>query len=402
MQAFPPESRPHLAHHFRTVVKSNYGSTHNKTNSTEESRQDNWLQYCRRSRLSDPTLKDVNPKAVNLLFASWAADLFSGQNCNKLAIKSTTVQGYLKAAQKLLIQGGYSHHDGLPLDKSNNSESEIFIAKVRKFEKLPQRRSMIDDNMLEEFHKRKLSSQPDSLYDCFFDWLSLGRYTGFRLSEWAQTRKYSYERVTNTNDSRAMINSDWLFYDQNGHIIDKTNSNSSRVFRVDICWRFQKNKQNGEVISFWRDNVEPRFCPVRAAWRISLRALRLGIPAQQPIGQFFDHTRRCMAFMNAPECESYMRAVARLTTGITDDTTINALFGMHSIRVTACNELARLGVTDSFIQRRLRWRSMTFLDYLRNNMFTARRHNLSLNIKYSAHDTAFNENMLHTRTQRHR
>jgi hypothetical protein len=87
------------------------------------------------------------------------------------------------------------------------------------------------------------------------------------------------------------------------------------------------------------------------------------------------------------EVERALRSVAKAVTGITDDKLINKLFGMHSMRVTACNELARLNVADSFIQRRLRWRSNTFLDYLRNNIYSAQRHNLSLNIKCSPHDT---------------
>ena len=326
--------------------------------------------------------------------ASWAADLFSGHNINSLDIRSTTVNNYLKAAQKLLVDSGYSHPDGLPLDDKNSKESQLFISKVKKFESLPNRRSVIDDEMIEEHYKRKLSSKQDSLEDCFFDWLALGRYTGFRLSEWAQTRKHSYELVDETTEARAMIDSDWSYYDHKGRLIDKLSSNEHLVYKVDICWRFQKNKQNGEVISFWRDNIDPRFCPVRAAWRITMRSQRLNIDPSQPLGQYFDHNHGRMAFMNSVEVEHLLRDVAKLTTNIADDNLIRQMFGMHSIRVTACNELARLGVKDSFLQKRLRWRSMTFLDYLRNNMYTAIRHNLSLNIKYSPHDTSLRHNLL--------
>jgi hypothetical protein len=65
---------------------------------------------------------------------------------------------------------------------------------------------------------------------------------------------------------------------------------------------------------------------------------------------------------------------------------LQRMFGLHSIRITACNELDRLGVNDSFIQRRLRWKSLTFLTYLRNTIYSARRHNLS-NIAVSPHDS---------------
>ena len=356
------------------------------------------MQYCRKSEISDPTLRGIDPKSVNLLFASWAADLFSGQNCNSLDIRSTTVNNYLKAAQKLIVKGGYSHPDGLPLDDNNNSESQLFISKVKKYESLPNRRSIIDDEMIEEHYQRKLSSLQDSLEDCFFDWLILGRYTGFRLSEWAQTRKHTYELIEGTTDARAMIDDDWSYYDHTGRLIDKLQSNEHLIYKVDICWRFQKNKQNGEIISFWRDDIDPRFCPVRAAWRITMRARRLGIDKSQPLGQYFDHKHGRVAYMNSVEVERLLRDVAKFTTNIQDDTLIKQMFGMHCIRVTACNELARLGVKDSFLQKRLRWRSLTFLDYLRNNMYTAIRHNLSLNIKFSPHDTSLRHNLLQPHT----
>ena len=98
--------------------------------------------------------------------------------------------------------------------------------------------------------------------------------------------------------------------------------------------------------------------------------------------------------MNAPEIETLLRSAAKEATGVTDDNIIKKLYGMHSLRVTACNELARLGVKDSFIQKRLRWRSLTFLDYLRNNIYNAQRHNLSMNIRKHTQDTALHQNLL--------
>jgi hypothetical protein len=66
---------------------------------------------------------------------------------------------------------------------------------------------------------------------------------------------------------------------------------------------------------------------------------------------------------------------------------------MHSFHVTACNELASLGVEDSFIKQRLSWTSEAFLVYLQNNVYTARRHNLSLTIKAPAQDLDFQQSL---------
>ena len=53
----------------------------------------------------------------------------------------------------------------------------------------------------------------------------------------------------------------------------------------------------------------------------------------------------------------------------------------HSLRVTAANELHRLGFNTLFIQHRLRWRSDAFMKYLRHTIHVARKHSeiMSLN-----------------------
>jgi hypothetical protein len=105
--------------------------------------------------------------------------------------------------------------------------------------------------------------------------------------------------------------------------------------------------------------------------------------------------RRCLTFgvEDAAECEQYMRDVAKVATGILDDKLLQKMFGMHSFRVTACHELARLGVADSFIQRQLRWTSTAFLMYLRNNVYTARRLNLSLTLRVNPQDRELQRNL---------
>ena len=330
----------------------------------------------------------MEPADANFVLASWAAKLFSGINCANTDLRTSTVKGYLKAAQALMVSGGYSHSTGLPLDKRHHKFTDTYLAKVRRWEQLPHRREIISDEMLDFLKSAHLSSRRDSLDDCLFDWVALGRYTGFRASEWAQSRKLSYDLIDDKDwrESRAMIDADFVFFNRQGHLLDKDSSRTADAYRVDIRWRVQKNKSNGEVISFWRHERDPDWCPVAAAWRICQRARRRGIPAHQPLGQYFDYSRRQMVFLNTPEVEAAIRAAASFTTGITDDSILQRMFGMHSIRVTACNELARLKVSDSFIKRRLRWKSTTFLDYLRNNIHVAQRHNLALNLVPSPDD----------------
>ena len=87
-----------------------------------------------------------------------------------------------------MVEGGYKHKDGLPLDKNNDKHVRPFLAKAKRWEAMPKRREMLTDTMLDIAWARQQAAKPDSLDDCFFDWLALGRYTGFRASEWAQSR----------------------------------------------------------------------------------------------------------------------------------------------------------------------------------------------------------------------
>jgi hypothetical protein len=325
----------------------------------------------------------------------FASSLLSGENCNNLDIRVSTVRGYVQAAQDLMVMGGYAHPEGLPMNKEHSGDYKKFVARAKKLESMPQRREMISDEMLDIFLARKQAAKTDSLDDCFFDWLCMGRYTGFRSAEWAQTRKTTFERISRDNNAaRAMIDEDFVFFDDQGRLLEKTAANAKRVRRVDVCWRVQKNGQNGEIISYWRDDEDPRWCPVRAAWRICMRHRQRKLPSWMPLGIYIDHKQNRVFYMNVPEVERLLRTAAKEATGITDDKLINKLFGMHTIRVTACNELARLGVKDSFIQKRLRWRSLTFLDYLRNNIYNAHRHNLSRNIRISPKDGELHTNLI--------
>jgi hypothetical protein len=52
----------------------------------------------------------------------------------------------------------------------------------------------------------------------------------------------------------------------------------------------------------------------------------------------------------------------------------------HSIGVTAANLLHRARFSDSFIKNRLRWRSDTFLMYLRNTFYTADQHTAAITL----------------------
>jgi hypothetical protein len=56
--------------------------------------------------------------------------------------------------------------------------------------------------------------------------------------------------------------------------------------KLKITFQIQKNMKNGQSITLAANNVHPDICPVRAAYRIFLRAKRLGQSDSEPMALF--------------------------------------------------------------------------------------------------------------------
>jgi hypothetical protein len=148
-------------------------------------------------------------------------------------------------------------------------------------------------------------------------------------------------------------------------------------------WRKQKNKDNGQKIDFARDDKHLDYCAVRAALRIYLRSLRLGYPPHEPLG-VFQNPKGQSKFITATMTAAHLRNSASLVLNIKKDDPSLKLWSTHSIRVTAANLLHRANLSDSYIQTRLRWKSSSFLMYLRNTIYGADAHTKAINVNLGA------------------
>jgi hypothetical protein len=225
---------------------------------------------------------DKHPRDVNFLLATWAVDLRDRGSILGTELRSTTLKQYLAAAVDLLREAGYKHD---PLDEEHDLHTSRVLKELTKFESVPNRRECFTDEMLEEFFKEHLAAQKDSLEDCFYDWLALGRYTGYRRNEWAQSRKFSYEHINNDPDllPRAVIDGDILFFDEMGSLLDKIPANEKRAFRIDVCWRVQKMGRTMRSSVFGGTILTPA-----------------GAPSEQPGGS--QHERNAWAYPQITIC----------------------------------------------------------------------------------------------------
>ena len=145
--------------------------------------------------------------------------------------------------------------------------------------------------------------------------------------------------------------------------------NRHKAHFVRITWHKQKNGNNGRHVTFGKA-VDAQLCPVLGAIRIDTRALHLnhrdvllGVSDQGPISD--------------KQVEKQLRAAATSVYGYTKEEA-HQKFTSHSIRVGACVLLHEARRTVTFIKDRLRWKSESFMKYLRDTARLAKQHAVSL------------------------
>ena len=346
------------------------------------------MRFCKQLGLGgtkeDWCFEDAPIDVRNYILACFTIYLIQGNTLNGIFIKHKTVDGYIKAVIDM-------HRDRQLPNPVTMAEKDLvtpLLDAMEKYEKIENRREMIYDSMLSHMLKTSHAVHPDSPEAAIFDWIVLGRLAGFRRSEWCQTSQTV--EMTETNFAHpiaepiAFVPADFTFFDgSNRPLLDAevTQATADIADAVEITWRFQKNNNNGERIPFTRDDEHPDFCPVRAALRIYRRAIRLGIPPTSPLAVHQrDKSPTGFSYITDKQVATYLRQHARVVFNLKDNDPLLSRWSSHSIRVTAANTLHRAQMSDSYIQNRLRWRSSSFLMYLRNTFYVADKHTAAMKI----------------------
>jgi hypothetical protein len=114
-------------------------------------------------------------------------------------------------------------------------------------------------------------SDQDSAESVIFDWITLGRVAGFRVAEYAQTTQNKvdeFEYASGNRVIKAFIPPDWQFYNKKGRLmtVHSLGGLTDPPTKMKMTFRIQKNRQNGQSITFIADDKHPNICPVRAAY----------------------------------------------------------------------------------------------------------------------------------------
>ena len=330
--------------------------------------------------LDDPCMPSLPLSARSYFLACYAVSLIHGESILGITIQSQTVSNYLKAAAQFFTQRQLPdpRHQG-------KNYCNLILSTLKKYESEPNRRNMVTDAMMSWLFKSASIKSPDSIEQAVFDWTVLGRYAGFRKSEWCQSSQTAFEQILEWpgQPPLAFIPADFEFF-QAGEVAYSsiTDITPRNVVSVKVRWRKQKNNNNGEQITFFRDDTNPTYCPVMAALRIFHRALRLNVKPNQPIG-VRKNNKGSLIYITDSAVTRLFRQAACAAHNLPPTSKDICRWSSHSLRVTAANLLHRAGFSDSFIQKRLRWKSTSFLQYLRNTFYSAAMHTKGLSLSDS-------------------
>jgi DNA-dependent RNA polymerase auxiliary subunit epsilon len=342
--------------------------------------------------LVDPCAELEDLQARNFIIACYAVSLVQGETIRATPIRHATLKGYIAQAlechaQRKLVSPLTAEVDFI----------KIISNAVRKYEKVPNRREMIHDSMYHHMISLKnkfCKSHPDCLVVALCDWMFLGRYVGFRKSEWCNDHKTSYAKIDDPEwgtrpNPLSLIKEDIQFFSSSGAPVTLTEATlltrdlPEAIAYVELLIRKQKNNDNYQTLKYSRCSKNSDLCPVHAAFRIVCRATHLNLPAEHPVAIYRDSKTKERRQITGEECNMFLRQVASTVFKIPPNSPALKKWSTHSVRVTAANLLHRARFSDSYIKNRLRWRSDTFLMYLRNTFYTANDHTKALDIGIS-------------------
>jgi hypothetical protein len=131
-----------------------------------------------------------------------------------------------------------------------------------------------------------------------------------------------------------------------------------------VIYRIQKHRQNGQSITLVSDDDHPDICPVSAAYRIFLRAKRLGQSNSQPMAIFVNNHGNTKYLMGN-KISDVLHSIARAVHPDLCEDKIKR-FSLHSRQVWALVLLDKAGMTPDFMKSHLCWMGKSYRLYLRD------------------------------------
>eukprot|EP00980_Cylindrotheca_fusiformis_P009548 scaffold2093_cov88-Cylindrotheca_fusiformis.AAC.1 len=327
------------------------------------------------------------------------ADVMSGNNLtNNPDLSAQTASNYLSAARgvlQLVLHRSINIYDPSSLARQPRYHPFLGqqLAERRKWSKPMEKKEPFTADMF-QWLASQLALEAGSLVSfvgcrfCVFDWMRLGIFTGFRVSEYGQSKLKPGQRFQLIPHSRdvptrfrgaplAFVAEDFVFYDGRQHVIPHSSLFEAHcrgeVHLLEITWRYDKSAHNFAKRRFYRTH-HPIFDPVDAGVSIIRRALYLRVLPMEPIGVWSGNLASNSSnsvpyrFLRDREVASVMRAAC---IGAYPDPSHYMRQHIlqivpHSNRVTAAVCLKNGGAQNDDIAFKLRWHPTSVPTYLRD------------------------------------
>ena len=230
---------------------------------------------------NNPLLLDISQEDKNLIMAAYVTFLLTGHTLLCMAIKVDTAKLYLKAVTKLFLD----NNQWDPAIVRTGDSAPVFNALfhgAKRWESMPSRQEPVTIEMTEHLITQATQCSPDNFESALADWVIMGNQSGFRSSKWCQP--YSNKSLpVNRSITRNIDSSASAFIASNFSLRDKhkrpltisATLDPTTFVYCDTCWRFQKNNNNGEIITYDHNDLKPTHYYIRAVLRILARADRL-------------------------------------------------------------------------------------------------------------------------------
>jgi hypothetical protein len=313
--------------------------------------------------------------------ALYAQHLASGHNLVSRALKCDTIQGYIRHCSQFLQLFPTDPYDyRYPSRASDTKKYHPYIQgvfdEVKRLETLKDKREPFTVDMLKALKTHVSESQlgPDTLHATLADWFECGLFLGIRLSEWAQhagSHNIHSPQLNVFNDPQAFLRRDIAASDHDNRspqdcLTDKIPD------RMLTCFRTQKNGSYGEKVLNVHNPDGHSYN--RAMHKIIQRHDRLvgHLPnmADIPLGLYYNSRHKEVRLITSDDIEKVMRESACLAYNLNpnkpSDMDLLRLWTSHSLRVGACTLLYAQSYDTIKIKKMLRWRSDSFMMYLRN------------------------------------
>lgn len=292
--------------------------------------------------------------------------------------RSMTLYGYLTEINTLYRMRGFPH----PADFNQKTNICVQLFNELKAEEdVARKRDPLSNISFAELKKMADAAKEDSAEVVVFQFFCLIRITGLRRVEYAQKTQTTVQThlypVSKRTVVMAFIRQDWTFYDKNGNVILHHSEAMLVVLgKVRIKFRIQKNRQNGQTITVVADLKHPEICPVRNAYLIYLRSIRLLQPDESPMGIFVNKQGQ-KRYLTGSKIAEVLQAATKLAHPSISKDDLGKI-SAHSGRVWALVLLDEAGKKPDFMKSRLRWLGDSYRHYLRDTAAINKMHNKAL------------------------